>query len=226
MSAQAKRAAWSWPWRVLRGHWRVFAGALCAALAAVVIPQVDAVTRTILAWDVGVIVFLAIAASLFITSRAERMEADAAAQEEGEWTVFWLTMAAIAFSFAAIIEEFAGTKDVHPGARSLHLIVLAVTLASSWLVTHVLFALRYAHEYYERDGDGELYRGLAFPQEDRPDYSDFLYFALVIGMTFQVSDVQITSRGFRRLASVHGALSFVYNTIIVALTVNLAAGMI
>ncbi len=75
-------------------------------------------------------------------------------------------------------------------------------------------------------GGPEIDRGLEFPKEDKPDYLDFMYFSLVLGMTFQVSDVQITSRKLRRLAAVHGLLSFLFNTIILALTVNLAAGLL
>ncbi len=101
-----------------------------------------------------------------------------------------------------------------------------MTLLVSWLMTHTTFAFRYAHEYYDVDPGTGIVGGLEFPSEKRPDYLDFMYFSLVLGMTFQVSDVQITSRKFRRLAAVHGLLSFLYNTIILALTVNLAAGLL
>ncbi len=155
------------------------------------------------------------------------MAADAAAQEEGEWTIFWLTVAAVTFSFAAILGEFADTKDMPPAQRNLHVILVAVTLFVSWLMTHTSFAFRYAHEFYEIDPAGAgIAGGLEFPGEKRPDYLDFLYFSLVLGMTFQVSDVQITARKFRRLAAVHGLLSFLFNTIILALTVNIAAGLL
>jgi uncharacterized membrane protein len=156
------------------------------------------------------------------------MPADAAAQEEGEWTIFWLTVAAVTFSFAAIIGEFADTtKDLPPLQRNLHVILVAMTLFVSWLMTHTTFAFRYAHEYYEIDPSGSgIAGGLEFPRERRPDYLDFMYFSLVLGMTFQVSDVQITARKFRRLAAAHGLLSFLFNTIILALTVNIAAGLL
>ncbi len=92
-------------------------------------------------------------------------------------------------------------------------------------MTHVTFAFRYAHEFYADDlGGPDVDRGLEFPGERQPDYLDFLYFALVLGMTFQVSDVQITSRKLRRVATLHGLLSFLFNTVIVAFTVNIAAG--
>ncbi len=216
-------------WRAVSGRPRLFIGLLCGLLAAPMLPHgIGPTTRTILAWDIGVIVYLVSSALLFTTERLDRMPADAAAQEEGEWTIFWLTVAAVAFSFAAIISEFASTtKDLPQVQRNLHLVLVAVTLFVSWLMTHTTFAFRYAHEYYEIDpANSGIVGGLEFPGEKRPDYLDFMYFSLVLGMTFQVSDVQITARKFRRLASVHGLLSFMFNTIILALTVNLAAGLL
>ena len=87
-------------------------------------------------------------------------------------------------------------------------------------------ALRYAQEWYDTDGDSKLRRGLDFPGDNEPDYMDFLYFSLVLGMTFQVSDVQIKASRLRRLATLHGLVSFLYNTVILALTVNIAAGLL
>ena len=154
---------------------------------------------------------------------------DAAAQEEGEWTIFWSTVAVVAISLAVIISEFANTNNMPRAQRNLHVILWSRgTLFVSWLIAlSTSFAFRYAHEFYETDPSGtDITRGLEFPGEKRPDYLDFMYFSLVLGMTFQVSDVQITARKFRRLAAVHGLLSFLFNTIILALTVNIAAGRI
>ena len=106
------------------------------------------------------------------------------------------------------------------------MILVAITLLISWFLTQTVFAMRYAHEYYERKPDGGLQAGLQFPSEDEPDYWDFMYFAVVLGMTFQVSDVQIAARPLRRLATVHGFLGFLFNTVIIALTVNLAAALV
>jgi len=90
----------------------------------------------------------------------------------------------------------------------------------------VVFALRYAHEYNDRLPDGCIQGGLLFPGQSAPDYLDFLYFSAVIDVTFQVSDVQIEGRRLRRLALLHGLLSFLFNTVIVALTANIAAGLL
>jgi uncharacterized membrane protein len=109
----------------------------------------------------------------------------------------------------------------------LHITLTLLAVISSWAVVHTVFGLRYAHTYY---GDGEDPRrhagGLDFPGERAPDYMDFAYFSFVIGMTFQVSDVQITSRGLRQLVLVHGILSFAFNTIILALTINTLSALL
>jgi uncharacterized membrane protein len=219
---------WGRPWRAIRGRPRLFIGILCGLVVATLLPSsFPGTTRAILAWDFGSLIYLALSSLLFTTERLEQMPADAAAQEEGEWTIFWLTIAGTAASFAAIISEFAGTKGMPPSQRGLHIALIAGTLFLAWLMTHTSFAFRYAHEFYQTSPDSTgIDGGLIFPGEERPDYLDFLYFALVLGMTFQVSDVQITARKFRRLASVHGLLSFLFNTIIVALTVNIAAGLL
>ncbi len=183
--------------------------------------------RAIIAWDFGAACFLLFCTIMFLTAPEDRMEANARAQEEGEWTLFWLVLAGTTASVAAILHEFSTMKGAAPSVRDLKVATVAATLALSWLLTHAVFALRYAHEYYQRDEGGSgVDGGLDFPSTKKPDYWDFLYFSVVLGMTFQVSDVQITSRKLRRLATVHGMLGFLFNTVIVALTVNLASGLL
>jgi len=107
------------------------------------------------------------------------------------------------------------------------IILLAVTgMLVSWALVHTIFAFHYAHLYYQkRKDDTPKQEALCFPEEKQPDYLDFAYFSFVIGMTFQVSDVEITSRKLRRTALAHGLLSFALNTFVVALTINLIAGL-
>ncbi|MBS0561017.1 MAG: DUF1345 domain-containing protein [Proteobacteria bacterium] len=213
--------------RVVMARPRLLAGVLAGAAAHAALPRgLAGVTRTVVAWDVGVTVFLVLSGWLFAQERISRMPDDAARQEEGEWTIFALTVAAIVFSFAAIFGEFALLKDAKPEEKTLRIALVAFTLFASWLMTHTTFAFRYAHEYYARSGGREVDGGLDFPGGKLPDYLDFMYFSLVLGMTFQVSDVGITSRKMRRLATLHGLLGFLFNTIIIALTVNIAAGML
>jgi uncharacterized membrane protein len=216
-----------WVWRAIRGRPRLFVGLAVMIAAWPSLPTSwSTTTRAILAWDIGVLVFLLLAAQLFVTESPDQMPAAAEAQQEGEWTIFWITLAVVIVSFVAVSSEFAAIKGAAGEQRVWRVTLVAVTLFLSWLVTHVTFALRYAHEFYARDfGGPDVDRGLEFPRETEPDYLDFLYFALVLGMTFQVSDVQITSRKLRRVAALHGLLSFLFNTVIIALTVNIAAGL-
>ena len=213
--------------RLVAGRPRLTVGLLCGIAAELLLPvQLAARTRGIVAWDIGVTVFLALTAVQFLSEHLARMPEDAARQQEGEWTIFALTVAGTVASFAAIIGEFSNGKDLPAAQQGMHVALVAYTLFASWLMTHTTFALRYAHEFYTaskgKDPDG----GLDFPDEKRPDYLDFFYFALVLGMTFQVSDVQITSRKLRRLATVHGLLGFLFNTVILALSVNIAASLL
>jgi len=215
--------------RVVAGRPRLFASVAVGVLSFAALPRnLNGQTRAILAWDIGGFVLLVLCAALFSSERRDRMAADAARQQEGEWTIFWITLAAATFSFGALLAEFSGTKDLPGPTRALHVALVAATLLLSWLVTHTLFALRYAHEYYEQGStSGTVQGGLAFPGDELlPDYWDFFYFSAVLGMTFQVSDVEITSRKLRRLATVHGFLSFVFNTVIVALSVNIASSLL
>ncbi len=214
-------------WRAIAGRPRLWTGVICGVIAWLVLPnELSAAMRASDAWDVGVIVYLALAAYLFGTERRARMAEDAALQQEGEWTIFTLTIAATVVSLAAVLGEFANLKDVHGAGRVFHVGLVMATLLLSWLMVHTTFAFRYAHEFYTRTDGRTFDGGLEFPRETAPDYLDFVYFALVLGMTFQVSDVQITARKLRRLATLHGLLSFLFNTVIVALTVNLAAGLV
>ena len=204
----------------------LFGVALWAALPGLRQAPWGETTRALLAWDAGCVMFLALIAIMFRPSRDSTIQADATRQEEGEWTVFVIIIAATVASFAAIIGEFSASKDMAAPDKLVHILLVAVTLLGSWLLTQTVFSLRYAHEYYETKPGGDVVGGLAFPGGQNPDYWDFFYFAVVLGMTFQVSDVQIESREMRRLATVHGLLSFLFNTVILALSVNIASGLL
>jgi uncharacterized membrane protein len=214
-------------WPAIRSRPRLFAGLAVMLAAWPLLPaSLPMTTRGIIAWDIGVVVFLLSSAQLFVTELPEQMPAAAEAQQEGEWTIFWVSLAVIIVSFVAVSGEFSSIKGSPAGSKGWVVALVALTLLLSWLVTHVTFAFRYAHEFYARDAGGPgADGGLSFPSENAPDYLDFVYFALVLGMTFQVSDVQITSRKLRRVATLHGLLSFLFNTVIVAFTVNIAAGL-
>ncbi len=213
---------------LLIGHARLFACALLGLASVALLPNHwPSRERSITAWDIGSTAYLAMLGWLFLSSSVARMPAHAEAQEDGEWVLFFLVLAGVSVSFVAILGEFGSMKDAATSVKDEKVALVGGTLALSWLLTQAVFALRYAHEYYARGAtQGSVAGGLDFPKEERPDYWDFLYFSIVLGMTFQVSDVQITSRTLRRLATLHGLLGFLFNTVIIALTVNLASGVL
>lgn len=218
------------PLRVLFGHRRTVLATIVGLIAYALLPAPHGqAARMVLAWDLGTVSFLLMLMTLLARPVDDAaMARHAEAQQEGEWTVFAITLAGVAASFAALTTVLSVAKDMPTGAvRAFYIGVVAATLLLSWLVTHLVFALRYAHEYYQQDeGARDVDGGLEFPGGLAPDYWDFLYFSLVLGMTFQVSDVQITARKLRRLATLHGLIGFLFNTVIVALTVNIAASFL
>jgi uncharacterized membrane protein len=216
------------PLDVFIGHARLFIAIAIGAASLFLLPhRWPPREAAIAAWDIGSAAYLLLIIIVFSRSPPARMEVNARAQEAGEWTLFFLVLAGATASFAAIIGEFSSMKDATGSIKAEKIAIVAATLALSWLLTQAAFALRYAHEFYSRaSAAADIDGGLEFPSESKPDYWDFLYFSVVLGMTFQVSDVQITSRKLRRLATLHGLLGFLFNTVIIALTVNLASGLL
>jgi uncharacterized membrane protein len=208
-------------------------GILAGVIASLVVPGRALLllprgkAHLVLSWDIGAGVFLVLWAVTMIRTPIWDMPNRAKAQQDGEWAVFAATLAGIVASIIAIVIEFRNIANLKDMARDVHLALVIATLLISWLTMQLVFALRYAHEFYSMsDGSETMDGGLAFPHEPEPDYFDFFYFGMVLGMTFQVSDVNITSRKIRRLATLHGFIGFVFNTVILALTVNIAAGLL
>jgi uncharacterized membrane protein len=186
--------------------------------------------RFILSLDAGVLV----AMTLFIGLRSalpDTMKRIAAQQDAGKWTVLFLTLVAGSASLVGIAGEVPLIRSAGEFEKIVRIILIIATIILSWVFIHTIFALHYAHDYYSGKSAGitngaTLYKGLAFPGEAMPTYMDFAYFSFTIGMTFQVSDVQITDPAMRRLALTHGIISFFYATGILALTINMVAGLI
>lgn len=205
--------------RAVRARPRLFLAALFAVAVGLVLPHEWRVaTRLLVTWDVGVGLYLVLALRAMANADAARIRRRAAQLDEDRTAFLVLTAAAALASLGAIVAEL-GDKEAAHSPPNLALAV--ATIALSWGFTHTIFALHYAHEYYieNRYQDG----GLAFPGKEAPDYWDFVYFSLVIGMTSQVSDVAVTAKGLRRLVAIHGVISFFFNAALLALTVNIAA---
>ena len=206
----------------VRARPRLFLSVLLGLAIFLLLPSALALqTRGIIGWDVGVAVFLGAALTMMARADVERVRRRAARQDEARGLILGLTVAAVGFSLLAIGFELNEAKGL-PAAQGHWRIALAgLTVVLSWSFTHMMFAQHYAYEFYRPRPPS----GLAFPGETEPDYRDFLYYAFVVGMTCQVSDVQVTGRTMRRLTLTHGVLSFFFNTVILALSINLAAGL-
>jgi len=182
-------------------------------------------TRALLAWDVGAGLYLILAWTMMLGASVEQMRRRAKLQDDGAAAVLALTVLAAVASLAAIVLELIGVKTYPPRVQTLHLALSVTTILCSWFLVHTAFALHYAHEFYE-GAPHTKDRSLTFAGDPEPDYLDFLYFAFVLGTTSQTSDVTICSRAMRRLALAHGVIAFFFNTTLLALVVNIAAGLI
>ena len=177
------------------------------------------VTRLLIGWDTLIAVYLVLVYSMMLNHDHRHIGRAAAMQDDGRFVILMVTAIGAFASIAAIVSEL-GT---HHGVAELSVAVTTIVL--SWAAVHTTFALHYAHDYYRGAKPG----GLQFPSgdgHDHADYWDFVYFSFVIGMTAQVSDVGITDKTIRRTVTAHGIVSFIFNTALLALTVNIAASAI
>lgn len=211
------------PFRNLRARPRLAVSAVVFILVGVGLWQgvgVKPAKALLLAFDLGVLIYLSALAMLFNqTTTPALMQSQAHKQDTGRWGVLWTGLALTGVVALALTTELGAAK----GGGAQALLVAAASIVLSWLFLNIMFAMHYAHGFY---GDfGKKHEGLEFPGTKQPDYWDFAYFAIVIGMTFQVSDVQITSRYLRRVALLHSVIAFFFNVFIIAISVNIAAGL-
>jgi len=199
---------------------------MMALLPASVVQSLTA--RMLIAWNVGVWVYVVLVALMVTRSSSEKMRQRAKIEDEGQLVILGLVIAAAVASLAAIVAELAQVKELDHLAKLARIGLAVATILSSWVFTHMMFALHYAHDYYlplGRDPQGKV-GGLSFPGTESPDYGDFMYFAFVIGTSGQTADVAFTSSAMRRIGLVHCVLAFLFNTTLLALTINIAASLL
>lgn len=218
-SSGAKAHRWR-PWGFVRGRPWTIAALLIFVIAVVgfIVAGLPVANAVLLGFDLAAVLFLGLLVYLFNQATPEKMRRQARAIDTGRWGVL------LGGVLISVVVLTALGVNLH-AARSGSLLDLIVGVASvvlSWLFLNVMFAIHYAHGFY---GDlGKQHTGLDFPGTREPDYWDFAYFSIVIGMTFQVSDVQITSNYLRRVALLHSVIAFFFNVFIIAITVNIVAG--
>ena len=215
------------PFRLVRLHGRLFISIAVAAVvaAALMATKLHAATRLLIGWDTGVLLYLTLIYSVARRGDIARLRQRAAEEDESAIILLVLMFVAAVASLVAIVIEIGGAQGATGIYAGLSVALTMSTIVLSWFFVHTEFALHYAHEFYGEGRDKKI-GGLKFPGGQQPDYWDFLYFSLVVAMTSQVSDVAITSRSLRGVASMHGVLSFFFNLGILALTVNMLSNLI
>lgn len=207
----------------IRAIYRMLICLLFAGLVTVLLLPVhmEKVTRMMIGWDSYCLWFLSLSALTFSKLKADQLRLLAKRQDASRGIVSLIVILACVTSIVAILDlESHRSAWILP--RGLVTFIYLFGVFASWLLLHTVYTYRYAHIYYgdhPRDPNQEA-GGLEIPGNCQPGYMDFAYFSFVIGMTFQVSDIVITSPRIRKMALFHAFLSFLFNTVIVALTIN------
>lgn len=208
--------------RHLRRH-RWFYLALCAAIISFAPTGGEPLNaRIAVTGDIFYVVYLVLVAAFEVPASPQRFRTWAGEEDEGLLLIAVITLTVVAFSLASIFSFLNAGK--RPDA-----ILLLVALTSAplgWFVLHTSASLHYANYYYGRNtGEPAAHGGLNFPDTDEPGFWEFLYYAFVVGMTAQVSDVQVTTTRMRRLTLAHSIISFFYNTVLIAMAVNVIVAL-
>ncbi|MBB6501535.1 DUF1345 domain-containing protein [Pedobacter cryoconitis] len=201
--------------------------------------RMSASTHFILVWIGYALTQLGLSWATILAVHPLEMKKVSKVQDSSRTVIFIFVLLAALMSLFVVVLLLRTTQHLTGTALTLHILLSIAAVICAWAQVHTIFVFRYAHLYYEYEGkpgkqvaaeskeeDPPVYKeGLEFPEEKTPDYLDFTYFSFVIGMTFQVSDVEISSRRIRRLALMHSLVSFAFNTVIVALSINIISGL-
>jgi uncharacterized membrane protein len=208
---------------------RLLIGAALGLAAYFLVPaSIREATRALIGWNVGAWAFLAMIAQMMVAERGDDIRAHAHEEDEKPAVLLVIAVLAAGAAVAAILWELGPVKDMKGANKALHLCLVGATVLSAWAFTHIMFALHYAAQYYVEDGSGDdgVRGGFVFPQCAAPGWGEFCYQAFVVGCACATADVNLTSRGARVVCLMQGVVAFFFNTIILALTINIGAGLI
>lgn len=181
----------------------------------------------IISWNSFSLFTVVISWITFFSTTSKELSIMAREQDESRSATFVIVLVSVCISlFGTLALIQSGNENTM--SRGLHITFSMASVALSWFLLHTIYTLRYAHLYYSESLSSSKVHpsGFDFPESKSPDYLDFAYLSFIIGMTFQVSDVRVTSSAIRRFVLLHGLISFMFNTVIVALTINTIATLI
>ena len=198
--------------RQIRARPRIFIATAAALAVGLLLPTAvasHAVTRFLVAWNVGTCLYVLLAAIMMTRSSSRHMHHRAQMQDDGQFVILILVVISSIASLVAIAGELAVVKDMHGLIKIGHVSLAGLTVLSSWAFIQVMFALHYAHDYYAAQALGRS-PGLRFPEDDHPEYGDFFYFSAVIGTSGQTADVSFVTKPMRRIGSIHCILAYMF----------------
>ena len=213
--------------RQVRSRPRLLIATLIGVAVGVLLPTSwasHAVTRWLIAWNAGTVLYVVLAAAMMTRSAHHQMRRRAQLEDDGKRTILVLVVISAIASLVAIAGQLVISKDLHGVLKTAHIALAGATVLSSWGFIQVMFALHYAHDYYAALSQGRP-AGLQFPDAEDPDYGDFFYFSAVIGTSGQTADVAFVSKPMRRIGSVHCILAYLFNTTVLALLINIGASL-
>jgi len=210
--------------RVRPRLWLSFA---MGVLVGVFLPEAwadHALTRGLIGWNAGALLYLVLAFVMMLRATREKMHRRAKLEDEGRYTILTVAGVATVVVLVAIAAQLALARESHGATKAGYVALCGLTVMTAWLFTQTMFALHYAHEQLSSEPDESP--AFEFPGTDEPDYFDFMYVACIIGTSAQTADVSFSSRRSRRVGLMHCVLAFFFNTTLLALTINVAAGLI
>ncbi len=212
--------------RLLTTQPRLWSSVTVGVLVYLLLPAAlaQAGSRALLAWNAGALLYLGLALHMLLQSETEDMQRRAQQQNEGRVLMLVMVVLAAVAVLLAVGSQVSAIKNLPGTARAPHLALAALTVLTSWLFTQTLLAFRYAHDFYRARDQGQP-DPLTFPGTVEPSYGDFFYFACVIGTSGQTADVAFNGAALRPEGTLHCILAFFFNTTVLALTVNTAAGL-
>jgi uncharacterized membrane protein len=213
--------------RTMRARPRLIISLLIAIAVGLLIPRGVlnySVTRWLIAWNAGTVLYVLLATVMMTRSTEHQMRRRAQSQDHGQLVILAIVALSAIASLAAIGGELAVVKDVQGVIKAGHVALTGLTVLSSWAFIQITFALHYAHDYYAAERLGRA-AGLRFPDCEQPTYGDFFYCAAIIGTSGQTADVSFVSKPMRRVGTLHSILAYSFNTIVLALLINIGASL-
>ncbi|HEY5107601.1 MAG TPA: DUF1345 domain-containing protein [Caulobacteraceae bacterium] len=217
---------------LLRRRWRMLL-ALPVGIGGATLARLHGLPpglSSLIGWNAATVVFLTTTIWMLLRDDEGQVRARAAYEDEGQTVTMVIILSAVVAGLGATVVAMHESKaaSAHTaGAASWAWILSVSTLVLGWMVVQSMFTLRYAHRYFgDNNADGEVDGGIRFPGEPPRTYHDFIYAAVCVGATAQVSDFSITTASFRRLITQHALLAFFFNTMVLALGINILASVI